>query len=250
MEHRICTLAACPELRGEVDRVHEATWPRFVLEGHSPDGTLERWYPLLDQFAEYQLVLTDARGDLIAAGHTIPLRWDETVEGLPEGWGGTVVQGFRGREEAIAPNTLVALGIAVHPTRRGQGVATQMLLAMKSLAVEHELNSLIAPVRPNWKERYPLTAMQRYVQWTRADGSPFDPWIRSHWKIGARPLAVAERSMIVMGSVSEWESWTGLTLPDSGQYTIPGALVPIQVDRENDWVCYEEPNYWMKHPLP
>ncbi|MGE5612082.1 MAG: GNAT family N-acetyltransferase [Bacillota bacterium] len=250
MEYRIRALATCRDLRGEVDRVHEATWPRFVSEGHSPDGALELWYPLLDQFAEYQLVMTDAEGNLLAAGHTIPLVWNGTVEGLPSGWGATVVQGFRDRRQGIRPTTLAALGMAVHPARRGKGIATQMLLAMKALAAEHGLDALIAPVRPNWKERYPLTPMQRYVQWTQADGSPFDPWIRAHWKIGARPLAVAERSMVVIGSVSEWERWTGLALPDTGPYTIPGALVPIMVDRAKDEVRYEEPNYWMKHPLP
>lgn len=42
------------------------------------------------------------------------------------------------------------------------------------------LASVIAPVRPTWKERCPLIPIERYVEWRRDDGSHFDPWIRTH----------------------------------------------------------------------
>ena len=46
------------------------------------------------------------------------------------------------------------------------------------------------------------------------------------------------------------EQWTELALPESGAYVVPGALVPIQVDRERDEGVYVEPNVWMVHPPP
>jgi hypothetical protein len=54
----------------------------------------------------------------------------------------------------------------------------------------------------------------------------------------------------VEGTVGELEEWTGLELPDTGNYVIPGALVPVEVDREHDRGSYREPNVWMRHPAP
>jgi hypothetical protein len=49
------------------------------------------------------------------------------------------------------------------------------------------------------------------------------------------------------GAVSEWEGWTGLAFPSSGQYVIPGGLSTLRIDRENDHGRYVEPNAWVRH---
>ena len=46
------------------------------------------------------------------------------------------------------------------------------------------LESVIAPVRPTLKERYPLIPIERTSTWRRADGSHFDPWLRVHERVG------------------------------------------------------------------
>jgi hypothetical protein len=38
-------------------------------------------------------------------------------------------------------------------------------------------------------------------------------------------------------------------VPESGLYTVPGALVPVQVDAEKDEGIYVEPNVWVWHAL-
>jgi hypothetical protein len=103
------------------------------------------------------------------------------------------------------------------------------------------------PVRPTHKSRYPLTPMERYVQWTQADGWPFDPWLRVHRKLGGKVLCVAPQSLIVTGTVAEWEAWTEMRFPESGAYVVPGALVPVEIDCEQDRGRYIEPNVWMQH---
>ena len=70
-----------------------------------------------------------------------------------------------------------------------------------------------------------------------------------HARRGARILRVAPRSMVVEGGVSEWECWTGMRFPASGRYVVPGALVPVTIDRRRDRGRYVEPNVWMQHPL-
>jgi len=59
---------------------------------------------------------------------------------------------------------------------------------MGNIARRHRLQALIAPVRPNWKERYPLAPMAPYGCWRRPDGLLFDPWMRVHERIGATVL--------------------------------------------------------------
>ena len=40
-----------------------------------------------------------------------------------------------------------------------------------------------------------------------------------------------------------------MRFPVSGRYVVPGALVPITIDRRRDRGRYVEPNVWMLHPL-
>jgi len=51
------------------------------------------------------------------------------------------------------------------------------------IARGHGLGALVAPVRPNWKERYPLVPIERYSEWRRDDGLLFDPWMRVHERL-------------------------------------------------------------------
>jgi hypothetical protein len=104
---------------------------------------------------------------------------------------------------------------------------------------------MIAAVRPTLKERYPLIPIERYIAWRRADGTHFDPWIRIHERVGGRILASAPESMTMEASVAAWEKWTGVALPDEGDYVIPGMLAPLVV---RDGIGrHVEPNVWLVH---
>jgi hypothetical protein len=106
---------------------------------------------------------------------------------------------------------------------------------------------VIAPVRPTWKERYPLIPIEAYVEWRRDDGSHFDPWIRVHELVGGQIIAAAPRSMTVRGTPAEWEEWTGMAFPSDGTYVFPGCLAPVTfVDGVGTHV---EPNVWVLHRL-
>lgn len=58
----------------------------------------------------------------------------------------------------------------------------------------------------------------------RPAGAPLDPWIRTHWRLGARVLATAPSSQVITATVAEWQTWTGMAFPDSGDYVIPNGL--------------------------
>jgi hypothetical protein len=49
------------------------------------------------------------------------------------------------------------------------------------------------------------------------------------------------------GTVAEWETWTGLALPTTGEYVIPGGLATLHIDRERDEGTYVEPGVCVRH---
>jgi hypothetical protein len=63
---------------------------------------------------------------------------------------------------------------------------------------------LIAPVRPSWKEPYPLVPIEGYAAWP--DGFLFDPWMRVHERLGARVLKAKPQSLRSTGSVPKWHT--------------------------------------------
>ncbi len=172
----------------------------------------------------------------------MPTRWDGTLDDLPEGMDEAIRRGLEG-----GANVLCALLIAIPSVQRGKHISTDALRGMIELARQHGLSCLIAPVRPTWKERYPLTPIERYAQWRRHDGLPFDPWIRIHERLGGRILRAAPRSIRITGTVTEWEEWTGMVFPERGEYVFPGGLTTLEIDRESDEGRYWEPNVWMRH---
>jgi len=225
----------------------ESVWPEYNRHG---EVTNRFWSRLYDEFPEFQFVLYDDEADrALAEGHTIPCRWDGTAEGLPRGIDGLLEDAFALREAAGDPNTLSALAIEIVPGARGGGLSAKMIEAMATIARTQGLRDLIAPLRPTWKERYPLIPIERYAGWTRADGLPFDPWIRAHVRLGAEILRPEPESLRIVGTVAEWEAWTELPLPESGDYVFPHGLAPLRVDREADRGTYYEPNVWGRHSL-
>ena len=122
-----------------------------------------------------------------------------------------------------------------------------LLTAMAGLARGAGLSPLIAPVRPSQKDRYPTIPMERYAQWTRTDGSPFDPWIRVHTRLGARIGPVIPRSLHIAGTVGQWESWTQMRFPETGDYVFPAGLATVHIDTDKGVGEYWEPNVWIIH---
>jgi hypothetical protein len=239
------TLAERPDLEFPIRSLPD-TFPEFM---HHDAAVNRYWSGLFTDFAGFQIAVCDDEVGIVAAGHCIPMFWDETIEGLPVGLDGVLERGMEDLDRGRAPTVVSALLALVPQAHRGRGLSGVILTAMKSVAAEHGLRALIAPVRPTLKDRYPLTPMERYVRWEWEGGLPFDPWLRIHRRLGGVFLRVAPRSMVITGTISEWEEWTGMRFPESDAYFVPGALQPVVMDLERDLGCYEEPNVWMRHPV-
>jgi hypothetical protein len=239
------TLAEQPDRESDFEELAEAGWPRFLRQRDAL-GLGRHWPSLYTTWTDYQLIVMEGLQTL-AVGHTVPLSWDGTAEDLPDSMAGILARAEADTAQGRKPTTLAALAALVAPAHRGKGVSAVLLRAMHSLALGTRLGSLVAPVRPTMKDRYPLAPMERYVRWTREDGGPLDPWLRTHWRLGGETLRVIPRAMVIAGSVGEWEDWTEMRMPDSGEYVVPGALQPVTIDRERDEGRYEDPNVWMMH---
>jgi len=224
----------------------ERIWPGFMFRDVYADKLWSYVYTIFDEF---QVYLVNEAGQPIAVGQTMPCMWDGTMKDLPVGWADSLVRGTNDYEAGRRPNTLVALEIAIQPEYRGQGVSYQMIHAIRDLATKHGFQAVIVAVRPSMKSKYPITPMERYVRWQREDSTPFDPWLRAHWRSGGEILKMAHPSLVAEATIEEWQKWTGLQFPESGEYVIPDALAPIQVDLEMNIGRYIEPNVWVHHPI-
>ena len=246
MAARVYTLAQRPRLRAEFSRLHGVAWPPFLRD----DAVNAVWPRLYSQFPACQIALCDDAGHVVAIGNGIPIVWDGTRRGLPDRIVDVITRGCQARARRQQPTALCALAAIVDPGQRARGLSRRIVLAMRDVAARHGLASLVAPVRPSLKGRYPLTPMSRYARWTRDDGTPFDPWFRVHARLGARVLRITPRGNTVVASVKDWEERTGMAFPVSGRYIVPDAFQPIVVDRERDRVHYDEANVWMLHRVP
>jgi len=239
---QVFTAEERPDLWTRARTGFAANWPEYNMHGNH---THIYFGELIPRCARFQVLLHDPATDqIVGRGRSIPLRWDGTLADLPSG---IDAAGMRAVTERAEPTALTALAAEVEVDLQGLGLSRVIIQAMAATARAAGLDSLIAPVRPSWKDRYPLTSIAAYAAWRRADGLPFDPWMRVHARLGASVLQPAPRSMEISAPVAEWEEWTGMLLPEPGQYVFPGGLAPLTVgDGKGD---YWEPNVWMHHPV-
>ena len=232
--------------RNIANEIAGASWPEFML--HDPVAD-EHWYELFDRFEEYQFALMDTETNRMAAmGNSMPFHWDGPLEELPEGsWG--FLKAIEDHKMGIQPNIQSAIQVAIRPEYQGQGLSTRMVQAMRAIGQSKEFKSLAAPVRPNEKSKYPLTSIDEYIKWTNNEGLPYDAWLRVHARMGGKIIKPCHEAMTIRGTRAEWEEWTEIKFPQSGTFTIPGALNPIEMDIQKDEGVYFEPNVWMQYSI-
>ena len=239
----VVTTADRHDLDEQAREAFRQVWPEFIF--HDPVssehiGRVETYFP------DYDVLVLDG-GQVVAGGWGVPIRWDETIAALPEGYDGALVSAVTSYEEAVPADTLCIMAAAVRSDRQGAGLAGKTLTALRDRAAAAGLLRVIAPVRPALKSRYPLTSMEAFARWSRSDGLHIDPWIRTHQRLGATILAPAPNSMIITGTVAEWEDWAAMAFPETGHYVVPDALDLVAIDREADRGTYAETNLWIRH---
>jgi len=230
------------ELAPSLDAL-DGEWPPFMRNGKS---VRRYWGSLNTTRPEFQIALVDTgSGDVVAKSHAIPIEWDGTTAGLPDGVDAVLKHALLSPPRR--PTTLCALAVVVAPGQRGRGLSRVVLRSLRDVAARRGLRDVVVPARPTRKSLFPRTPIEEYMRWTDSNGLPFDPWLRAHVRVGGTLLCAAPRSLVITGTVGQWESWSGLRFASTGSYDVAGALGPLWIDRERDTGRYEEPNVWVHH---
>jgi hypothetical protein len=245
MKYTVITLKENPELFAQQEQLCRASWPEFMM--HDPVAN-KHWMRMIEAYPEHQILLLSDEGIIAAVITTIPLAYRELLEELPDrGWDWGIEKAIHDLEKHNKCNMLLALQVVVNPCYRGKGFSTLALKILKQHVKKYQFEALIIPVRPSQKSEYPLIRMEEYIRWTTEKGVPFVAWLRTHIKAGGRIIKVCEEAMKITGTVEEWEEWTALSLQQSGQFVVSGALNPVEVNIEKNEVLYIEPNVWVVH---
>ncbi|WP_240687242.1 Long-chain-fatty-acid--CoA ligase [Amycolatopsis suaedae] len=216
---------------------------------HDQIGALTRARRLAARWPEYFLVVLD--GDVpVARAVSVPLVFpDAERPELPDqGWDGIIIWAIEDALDERPPTCVAALDVQVASDRRGEGIAAQALTFLRQSVRERGLSRLVIPVRPTTKDQLPSLPMERFLARRRPDGASADPWVRVHERLGGQFVKVAPFSMTIVGSLAQWQSWTGSSL-DDGANVVDGALVPVLASTELDVGVYVEPNVWMEHAV-
>ncbi len=108
---------------------------------------------------------------MLAESNAVPVPFGP--DDLPDdGWDAALEQAFAGRPAAAVSAIAITIGVE----QRGQGLSRTMLDGMRKAVAGRGLSDLVAPVRPSQKHVYPLTPIERYVEWRRDDGKLLDAW--------------------------------------------------------------------------
>lgn len=227
----------------QLETLFAGAFPAFITadaEARRYVDGVRRW------FTDFNVMLvTDDQP--VATGWGVPIRWNGEIEDLPTGYTDTTRRAVELHESDGQADTFVICGGIVSRSLTRSGMAAQLVAALRDLPVAASLPRVIAPVRPTLKPTYPLTPIETFASWLRPDGLPLDPWLRTHVRVGGHILKTAPTSQTMTGTVEQWETWTGMPLPSTGEYVIPAGLSLLHIDREADLGTYTEPNIWVQH---
>jgi len=222
-------------------------WPLFMQQ----DPLSALYYGrLVTVFPEYQQVMLDADGQVVARVNAVPFAW-QGVENLPaRGWDAILETAFTEQAQAIRPTAVSLIEARVSEPLLGHGLSGPLIAGVRANVRRLGHHHLVGPVRPTSKALEPNTTMTEYVRRTRDDGLPYDPWLRVHVRQGGTIGAICPLAMTIHGTLASWREWTGLPFDRSGPLELEFALTPVHVSVEHDHAVYVEPNVWVHHHLP
>jgi GNAT superfamily N-acetyltransferase len=230
---RWANLAVDPAM-AEVAAAIERDVPPFLAEltrGHRDELTARA--------PELSFVILE--GELpVAVVRAVRLRWDGSSGSAPAAGAGEALK----RADEPGADTWAVLDVLVAFGARGRGIGRRLLLELDDRRRELGLDRLLVLLRPHVKAAYPLVPFARYAAFTRADGEPFDPWFRTAWQVGLRPVRGIDRSLVARAGLDAWRRWLGVELPGSGPYLVEGAIKPAILETERDEGRYREPHLW------
>ena len=214
MKLALVTHAERPKLRGTLPEI----WPEFMAH----DPVVQSFWPrLYDEYPDFQIWVVDRDGG--RAGRC-RLRVQRARRA------GTEAPSPRGLDWALTdgveapPTALCAVVAGIAPSTAA--VASPRRSCAGSGPSRRATGSTRSWRRCGRRGRSATRSSRSSAMrgWRRGDGLPYDPWLRTHERLGGEILASAPRSMTVSARARSGREWTGMAFPEDGDYVVPGAL--------------------------
>ena len=235
-----------PDLFDQQEKICGRAFPEFL---YYSDTVADYWDKMVSYYDKFQLMLLK-QDQVIAVINCLPMDLDVSEKALPDdAFDWAFAKSISDYESGKKLNAAVGVQIVVARAFQGKGVSRTALELLKRACRQRGLEKFIIPVRPTLKSRYPLQDMEDYIQWMREDGLPFDPWLRVHVRCNGHMVRVCRHAVEIKGTIAQWEKWTKMAFPQSGEYIVAGALCPVFIDRDSDIGRYVEPNVWVSYDL-
>ena len=242
-QFRIVPYREHPSLVDQIANFETDAYPPYIDQDPVWADIAPHFY---DEFANFQFFIVDDENDkMVGACNNVAFGWDGNAEHLP-GYHQMLTKALVDWRNGTKPNTMSPVQVIIDPDYRGKGLPELAFDETARLTREHGMLCIMTAVRPTLKDKYPLVAIEDYAQWRREDGQLFDPWLRSIERMGAEPIATAPESTVIEGTIAQWEQWTDMKFPVSGEYWIPGGLSTLRIDRENNSGRHCEPHVWFR----
>jgi hypothetical protein len=233
---------------GETSNLTAKVWPRYLIEKSDIEEPQEPT-SLSDEELSKRFRLWGIRqksdSKLVAFASAVLISVDPNAVSYPyDGWRFAFNSYYRGGEV----NCLCLMSANVDPEFRSLKFSSALIRAAKEIAKSLNLSCVLAPVRPTQKSQFPTMLIAEYVEMKTIQGEIYDPWLRTHYKLGGEVLNICSESVLVKASLKKWQEWLGTT--DLSSPFVPElGLVPLIVDQQKNIGIYAEPNIWIRYKI-
>ncbi len=233
----------------ETERLAKGAWPSYLssygdMEDPPPPTSLTE-EEVENRFKRWG-IRSVSNQRLVAYASAVLIPADCSSDDLPdEGWHFAL----NAQYSSESPTALGLLSATVDPDFRKLGFSSLLIKAAKIIARDENVKCIIVPVRPSQKSNFPDISIEEYLNKKTEDGFIFDPWLRTHVRLGGEILNICHQSVVAKGSVGQWQQWLNRTFGSSGDYLVPEGLVPLKIDLERNIGIYCEPNVWVRYQL-
>lgn len=248
MQYSLVNAKNIPNCKEMTASVLKQAYPKFLTH-NLYDNPI--WVSLFDVYPEFQFVLIESSTkSVIAQVSCLPLAWENNLEQLPEqGCDWICVQSIADSLQGRKATLLSVVSISIITEYRGKHLSLPLLEHCKKIAETYQFQSLILAARPSLKHLYPLTPMERYITWKNNQGLLFDPWLRFNITQGATLIGICSKSTTIVDTIDTWETMVDMYFSETGDYVIPGGLVPLKIDYTHQQGIYIEPNVWLSYKV-
>ncbi len=210
------TSSSRPDLDEEAGAAFRERWPEFIFHDPVPPVYLPR---VREYFPQYDVLLL-GQGRVVAGGWGVPFAFDADALDLPGGYDDALVRAVEDPEADRAPTALRPRSdrVQLHGRRRppgprpsGSGPAGAHRAGQPG--PRERDRPRLRPHPSDLEEPLPHGVDGPLRTWTRPDGLCIDPWIRTHQRMGASIIGPAPDSMVIPGTVGEWESCADIPFP-------------------------------------